>query len=122
MNRQVDFDKSLTAKIISGNKDAFKAVYTKHWKGIFMIAFSFLKSNGIKLYSAALSEKAKAYTEENYTEATAIAVGTEDVGLTDGWCKQSENHIVIPMLGVNDSLNVSVAAGIILFEALRQRK
>ena len=52
----------------------------------------------------------------------AIAVGTEDIGLTDSWCKQSENHIVIPMLGVNDSLNVSVAAGIILFEALRQRK
>jgi len=44
MNRQVDFDKSLTAKIVSGNKDAFKAVYTKHWKGIFVIAFSFLKS------------------------------------------------------------------------------
>ena len=84
--------------------------------------FSFLKSNGIKIYSAALSKKAKAYTEENYTEATAIAVGTEDIGLTDSWCKQSENHIIIPMLGVNDSLNVSVAAGIILFEALRQRK
>ena len=84
--------------------------------------FSFLKSNDIKLFSATLSENAKAYTEENYTVATAIAVGTEDIGLTDSWCKQSENHIVIPMLGVNDSLNVSVAAGIILFEALRQRK
>ena len=84
--------------------------------------FSFLKSNDIKLFSAALSENAKAYTEENYTVATAIAVGTEDIGLTDSWCKQSENHIVIPMLGVNDSLNLSVAAGIILFEALRQRK
>ena len=84
--------------------------------------FSFLKSNGIKVYSAALSEKAKVYTEENYTKATAIAVGTEDSGLTNSWCKQSENHIVIPMLGVNDSLNVSVAAAIILFEALRQRK
>ncbi|MDA9360209.1 RNA methyltransferase [Flavobacteriaceae bacterium] len=84
--------------------------------------FSFLKSNDIKLFSAALSEKAKVYTEENYTSATAIAVGTEDIGLSNTWCNQSKNHIVIPMLGVNDSLNVSVAAGIILFEAIRQRK
>jgi RNA methyltransferase, TrmH family len=83
--------------------------------------FEYLKSNNIKLFSAALSAKAKPYTEERYTSPTAIAVGTEDIGLTKAWTDRSEHHILIPMLGVNDSLNVSVAAGIILFEAVRQR-
>ena len=83
--------------------------------------FLFLESNKIKLYSATLSQKAKPYTKEDFTAPTAIAVGTEDTGLTESWCNQSEHHIIIPMKGVNDSLNVSVAAGIILFEAIRQR-
>ena len=83
--------------------------------------FSFLKSKKIKLYSAALSQKAKPYTQEDYTSAAAIAVGTENTGLSESWCNQSDHHIIIPMKGVNDSLNVSVAAGIILFEAIRQR-
>lgn len=84
--------------------------------------FNYLKLNKIELFSAALSEKARAYTDVNFTKATAIAVGTEDIGLSKEWTDQSENHILIPMLGVNDSLNVSVAAGIMLFEAVRQRK
>jgi TrmH family RNA methyltransferase len=83
--------------------------------------FLFLKSNKIKLYSATLSQKAKPYTKEDFTKATAIAVGAEDTGLSESWCNQSDHHITIPMKGVNDSLNVSVAAGIILFEAIRQR-
>tara|TARA_B100000768_G_C11247951_1_gene362684 strand:+ start:649 stop:1449 length:801 start_codon:yes stop_codon:yes gene_type:complete len=83
--------------------------------------FQFLESNKIKLYSAALSQEAKLYTKEDFTTATAIAVGTEDTGLSESWCNQSEHHIIIPMKGLNDSLNVSVAAGIILFEAIRQR-
>jgi len=44
MNKKADCDNVLTAKIISGNKTAFKEVYSKHWKGIFVIAYSFLKS------------------------------------------------------------------------------
>ena len=81
----------------------------------------FLKDEDIKLLSAALSENATSYVNHDYTIPTAIAVGTEDQGLTDAWLRQSEHHIIIPMQGVNDSLNVSVAAGIILFEAVRQR-
>lgn len=83
--------------------------------------FSFIESKNIKLFSAALSEKSKSYTSENYTSSTAIAVGAEDKGLSEGWLHRSDNHIQIPMQGVNDSLNVSVAAGVILFEAVRQR-
>tara|TARA_B100000767_G_C19777511_1_gene543551 strand:- start:448 stop:1248 length:801 start_codon:yes stop_codon:yes gene_type:complete len=83
--------------------------------------FSFLESKKIKIYSATFSQKAKSYAAEKYTKPSAIAVGSEDKGLTKSWLERSENHIFIPMQGLNDSLNLSVAAGILLFEAVRQR-
>jgi TrmH family RNA methyltransferase len=53
---------------------------------------------------------------------TAIVMGTEATGLTDVWRKAADAHIKIPMLGKLDSLNVSVSAAILMFEAVRQRK
>ena len=53
--------------------------------------------------------------------ATAIVMGTEATGLTDEWRKAADAHIRIPMLGNLDSLNVSVSASILLYEAVRQR-
>lgn len=82
---------------------------------------AFLDQHNIKLYSAALTKKAQVYTTKDYRGAVAIAVGTEDQGLSKSWLQHSTNHIYIPMLGLNDSLNVSVAAGILLAEACRQR-
>jgi TrmH family RNA methyltransferase len=52
---------------------------------------------------------------------TALVMGTEATGLTDLWRKAADAHIKIPMLGKLDSLNVSVSAAILLFEAVRQR-
>ena len=52
---------------------------------------------------------------------TAIVMGTEATGLTDAWRKAADSHIEIPMLGRLDSLNVSVSAAILMFEAVRQR-
>jgi TrmH family RNA methyltransferase len=49
-------------------------------------------------------------------------MGTESTGLTDQWLKAASAHIRIPMLGRLDSLNVSVSAAILLFEAVRQRQ
>jgi len=57
----------------------------------------------------------------DYSKATAIAVGTEDTGLSPEWMMEKSTPIIIPMLGKNDSLNVSVAAGILLAEVQRQR-
>jgi TrmH family RNA methyltransferase len=51
----------------------------------------------------------------------AIVVGTEATGLTDQWRKAADAHIRIPMLGQLDSLNVSVSAAILMYEAVRQR-
>ncbi len=81
---------------------------------------SFLKSKSIPLYSAILQD-AVAYDSQDYKSATAIAVGTEAVGLSDAWRTASTKNIIIPMRGSIDSMNVSVAAGILIFEARRQR-
>lgn len=80
----------------------------------------FLKSKEINIYGAALQASANYYTQ-NYTKPTAIIVGTEDNGLTDEWLENTTQNIKIPMSGVIDSMNVSVAAGILIFEAKRQR-
>ncbi len=84
-------------------------------------AFDFFHQNNIQLYSAALTKNAKTYTAFDFTGPTAIAVGTESEGLSPAWLAQKSTPIIIPMLGQNDSLNVSVAAGIILAEVQRQR-
>ncbi len=80
----------------------------------------FLQQNSILIYAAILQE-AKAYTQVDYSEACAIVMGTESTGLTDSWREASNQNISIPMRGQVDSMNVSVASGILLFEAVRQR-
>ena len=81
---------------------------------------SFLKENNINIFCAAL-QASEDYHNQNYTKATAIVVGTEATGLTDDWLDNSTQNIIIPMQGKIDSMNVSVAAGILIFEAKRQR-
>lgn len=81
----------------------------------------FLNQQGIQIYCAILQE-AKDYTQVNFTNKTALVVGTEAEGLSDQWRNASTQNIIIPMRGKIDSMNVSVAVGILLFEAVRQRK
>ncbi|MDH7448340.1 TrmH family RNA methyltransferase [Aquimarina sp. 2201CG14-23] len=80
----------------------------------------FLNQKKINIYGAALQASENYYTQD-YTKPTAIVVGTEDKGLTDAWLNNTTQNIKIPMSGVIDSMNVSVAAGILIFEAKRQR-
>jgi len=82
---------------------------------------TFLKDRHINIYSAALQASVAYYTQD-YTKPTAIIVGTEATGLSDEWLEHSTQNIIIPMQGEIDSMNVSVAAGILIFEAKRQRK
>lgn len=81
---------------------------------------SFLKDHHIQIFSAILQE-AQPYHEQDYMQPTAIVVGTEATGLTEAWREASTQNIKIPMGGAIDSMNVSVAAGILVFEAKRQR-
>ena len=80
----------------------------------------FLKQNGVTIYCAALSAS-KNYVDCDFREASAIVVGTEATGLTPEWLENSGQNIIIPMQGEIDSMNVSVSAAILIFEAKRQR-
>jgi len=82
---------------------------------------NYLNNNNIAIYSATL-QNSNEYIEENYTKASALVVGTEATGLTQIWRDQATQNINIPMQGEIDSMNVSVAAAILIFEAKRQRK
>ena len=81
---------------------------------------AYLQANQIAIYSAILQESEPYYTQD-FTNATAIVVGTEATGLTQEWREAATQNIHIPMQGAIDSMNVSVAAAILIFEAKRQR-
>lgn len=80
----------------------------------------FLKENNIQILTAQLQDS-ELYYDTDMKGGTAIVMGTEATGLTDIWRKAADAHIRIPMLGIADSLNVSVSAAILLYEAVRQR-
>ncbi len=84
-------------------------------------AIDFLKERGIQILTAQLQDSSL-YYDVDMTRGTAIVMGTESTGLTEIWRKAASAHIRIPMLGRLDSLNVSVSAAILLFEAVRQRE
>ncbi|MBT8045638.1 MAG: RNA methyltransferase [Pontiella sp.] len=71
---------------------------------------------------AAIPDADQEYTDVNMCAGTAIVVGAEDEGLSQTWMRAANADVRIPMLGRNDSLNVSIAAAILLYEAVRQRK
>ncbi|MFD1064076.1 TrmH family RNA methyltransferase [Winogradskyella litorisediminis] len=81
---------------------------------------AFLQKYSFNIYAAILQES-QPYHKQDYTLPTAIVVGTEATGLTQKWRDAATQNISIPMQGVIDSMNVSVAAGILIFEAKRQR-
>ena len=82
---------------------------------------AFLKEHGIQILTAQLQDS-HFYYDTNMQRGTAIVMGTESTGLTDQWRTAADAHIRIPMLGQLDSLNVSVSAAILLYEAVRQRE
>ncbi|KRO66850.1 MAG: rRNA methyltransferase [Cryomorphaceae bacterium BACL11 MAG-121128-bin16] len=81
---------------------------------------SFLKEHKIAIYCATL-QNANSYTAEDYTIPTALVVGTEATGLSQEWRDAATKNVIIPMQGEIDSMNVSVSAAILIFEAKRQR-
>jgi len=81
---------------------------------------AFLKEKKIDFYCATL-QNSTSYHTQNFTTPTALVVGTEATGLTQEWRDAARQNIIIPMQGEIDSMNVSVAAAILIFEAKRQR-
>ena len=81
---------------------------------------NFLIQNKINFYSATL-QNSTSYHAQDFTQPTALVVGTEATGLSELWREKATQNIIIPMQGEIDSMNVSVAAAILIFEAKRQR-
>jgi TrmH family RNA methyltransferase len=81
----------------------------------------YLKKQKIKILCATIADSSVSIYEQDYTGPTAIVVGTESTGLSEEWVHAADQNIIIPMKGQIDSVNVSVSAAIILFEAARQR-
>ena len=84
-------------------------------------AIEFLKARDIQILTAQLQDSSL-YYDVDMKRGTALVMGTESTGLTPLWRAAASAHIRIPMLGRLDSLNVSVSAAILLFEAVRQRQ
>ncbi len=83
-------------------------------------AIAWLKERSIRIYTAQLQDSSL-YYDCPMTGGTAIAIGTEATGLSEEWREAADAHIRIPMEGQLDSLNASVSAAILLYEAVRQR-
>lgn len=76
---------------------------------------------GIRTFATHL-EASRPYAECNYIGPSAFVLGAEATGLSEQWWRGADERVIIPMFGSVDSMNVSVSAGIVLFEALRQRR
>ena len=84
------------------------------------IALAFLRSRKMRVLAATPSAEVS-YTDVDLKEPIALAVGTEDEGLTEFWMQNADIKVKIPMLGKVNSLNVSIATALITYEAVRQR-
>lgn len=100
---------------------AYKWVKTVRHKRI-VDAYSLLRAQGFRLLVAHHSEQAQDYRAIDYTRPLAIVVGTEKDGLSAEAIEKADGSVMVPMAGMVESLNVSVATAIILFEAQRQRQ
>jgi tRNA (guanosine-2'-O-)-methyltransferase len=81
-----------------------------------------LRSEGFIILAAHLSDQAVDYREIDYTRPTALLIGTEAFGVSDEGLRWVDREIVIPMMGMSQSLNVSVATAVVLYEAVAQRR
>jgi TrmH family RNA methyltransferase len=84
-------------------------------------AIAWLRKNRVRMLATHL-EASQPYDQSDLTRPTAIVMGTESTGLSDKWVKAADARIIIPMHGKVDSMNVSVSAAVVVFEAIRQRK
>jgi len=81
---------------------------------------AWLKKNHVNIFCTYL-KASQPYHEVDYTQSSAIVMGTEATGLSDLWVENATANIIIPMLGKIDSMNVSNAAAVVVYEAMRQR-
>lgn len=99
---------------------AFKWVEREKYKSI-ENCYSELRKDGFKIYASSISEDSRSIYELDLSQKVAIVLGNEHRGVSNEASQLADERIMIPMFGMVQSLNVSVAAAIILYEAARQR-
>ncbi len=82
---------------------------------------SLLRGQGMQILAAHLSDAAVDYRQIDYTQPTALVMGEELKGISNQTADLVDHHVIVPMKGMVESLNVSVACAVILYEAQRQR-
>ncbi len=82
---------------------------------------AWLKARKIKIVCATIADDSVSCYDVDFTVPTAIVVGTESTGLSEAWIEAADHNVLIPMRGQIDSMNVSVSASILMYEAVRQR-
>jgi tRNA (guanosine-2'-O-)-methyltransferase len=85
-------------------------------------AYEAVRARGLRIVAAHFSDSAIDYRAWDYTEPTCVVLGNEKHGVSEAAAAGADAHVIIPMLGMVSSLNVSVATAVILFEAQRQRR
>ncbi|MCL5031501.1 MAG: RNA methyltransferase [Bacteroidetes bacterium] len=100
---------------------AFKWVEKDKYKDV-KTCYDDLKAEGFSIYASTLDENAVSFYELDLTKKVAIVLGNEHRGISEDAANLADKKFFIPMLGMVQSLNVSVAAAVILYEALRQRR
>ena len=81
----------------------------------------YLKQQGFQIVATSLCQSSKDFREVDYTQPTAILVGEELEGISEQALAMADEHVTIPMMGFVQSLNVSVASALVLYEVHRQR-
>jgi tRNA (guanosine-2'-O-)-methyltransferase len=99
---------------------AYKWVEKEKYKNV-KDCFDALKKNGYKILVSSISSDSKSIYDLDFTQKTAIVFGNEHRGVSEEAEDLADDKFIIPMFGMVQSLNVSVAAAICLYEALRQR-
>lgn len=99
---------------------AFKWVEREKYNSI-ENCYSELRKDGFKIYASSISDDSKSIYELDLSQKVAIVLGNEHRGVSEEASQLADERIMIPMFGMVQSLNVSVAAAIILYEAARQR-
>jgi tRNA (guanosine-2'-O-)-methyltransferase len=100
---------------------AFKWVEREKYKSV-EECYNNLRKEGFKIYASHVSDDSKDIYDLDFTGSTAIVMGNENRGISEGATRLADERFVIPMYGMVQSLNVSVSAAITIYEALRQRK
>ncbi|WP_299008239.1 tRNA (guanosine(18)-2'-O)-methyltransferase TrmH [uncultured Shewanella sp.] len=113
-----DIEMRVSGNTASGSQQWVKTVKHHHMNE----AVSTFREKGMQILATNFSETAKDFREIDYTRPTVVLLGNERDGVSEEGIACADQHIIIPMQGMVQSLNVSVAAALVMYEAQRQRQ